>query len=162
MIFTARFDGKPHEVKIVEDNEGYLITIDKKAPFHIDVDEKASGSYAFIYKGKPYEFDVEGKDTQYNVLSRGRLYSLELVNQKSGMTKSKEGGEKKLVARMPGKIIKILGKVGETVKKGQGLLIMEAMKMENELKATREGKIKTILVKEGQTVDAGEDLIHIE
>ena len=52
--------------------------------------------------------------------------------------------------------------MGDTVTKGQGLIIMEAMKMENELKAPSSGKVKDIKVKEGKTVDAGVDLLLIE
>ena len=63
---------------------------------------------------------------------------------------------------MQGKIIKLLGKEGDLVKKGDGLIIMEAMKMENELKSPGQGKIKSIYVKEGQTVDAGEPLVLLE
>lgn len=161
MIFTAHFDHKAHEVKIIEDKGGFLITIDKRESFHIDVTEKEAGGYAFIYKGRPYEFDVENKETTYNILHRGKLYSLELVHQKS-LTKAKETGEKKLISQMPGKIIQMMVKPGDTVSKGQGLLIMEAMKMENELKAPTAGIVKSIHVKIGQTVDTGANLIVIE
>lgn len=162
MIFTTYIDDKSHEVKIVEEEEGFLISIDNREPFHIDVVDREVGDYAFIYKGRPYEFDVENKETLYNVLFRGNLFSLELFDQKSGVTKSKESDEKKLVSHMPGKIIKIMVQVGDMVSKGQGVIIMEAMKMENELKAPKDGKIKHIHIKEGQTVDAGENLILIE
>ncbi len=63
---------------------------------------------------------------------------------------------------MPGKILRILVKEGEQVKTGQGLLILEAMKMENEIPAPKDGVVKKILVKEGDTVNTGDPLIEIE
>src|SRR3989338_1203111 len=162
MKFTAYFDETPHDVKIIRENDEYVITIDHKEPFKIDVVEKDAGDYSFIYKGRPYEFDIESRETHYNVLHRGKFFSLELINQKSVAIKSKDKGEKKLLSNMPGKIIKVLGKEGDLVKKGDGLIIMEAMKMENELKSPGQGKIKSIYVKEGQTVDAGEPLVLLE
>ncbi|WP_054840246.1 biotin/lipoyl-containing protein [Thermococcus sp. JCM 11816] len=62
---------------------------------------------------------------------------------------------------MPGKILKILVKEGEQVRTGQGLLILEAMKMENEIPAPKDGVVKKILVKEGDTVNTGDPLIEI-
>jgi pyruvate carboxylase subunit B len=71
-------------------------------------------------------------------------------------------GEGVVTAPMPGKIIRILVKEGEQVKTGQGLLILEAMKMENEIPAPKDGVVKRILVKEGDTVDTGQALIELE
>ncbi len=163
MIFDARFDDKHHTVKVIEDKQGgYLITIDSGDPFHVDVIDKLAGGYSLLHKSQSFEFDVESKDHQFNVISRGQFYSVELMDQKLGDLKGKEFGEKKLVARMPGKIIKVMVKAGDTVTKGQGLVIMEAMKMENELKSPVSGKIKSIKVQEGKTVDAGTELILLE
>jgi biotin carboxyl carrier protein len=63
---------------------------------------------------------------------------------------------------MPGKVVRILAKPGETVEAGQGVLVVEAMKMQNELKAARAGKVVTMSAKEGATVVAGEPLATIE
>ncbi|AFL96001.1 pyruvate carboxylase subunit B [Thermococcus cleftensis] len=71
-------------------------------------------------------------------------------------------GEGVVTAPMPGKILRILVKEGEKVKTGQGLVVLEAMKMENEIPAPKDGVIKKILVKEGDTVDTGQALIELE
>lgn len=162
MLFTAHFNGTSHEVKIVEEGDSYVITIDKRPSFRIDVISKETGSYSMIYRGRSYEFDVENKEIHYYVLLHGKLYALELINQKSLPVKSQEPWEAKIIAQMPGKIIKIMAKEGQKVAKGEGLVIMEAMKMENELKAPKEGLIKNIKIKEGQNVEAGEELILLE
>ena len=70
-------------------------------------------------------------------------------------------GEGVVTAPMPGKILRILVKEGESVKTGQGLLVLEAMKMENEIPAPKDGVVKKILVKEGDTVDTGQALIEL-
>ena len=72
------------------------------------------------------------------------------------------GGVASIDSPMPGKVIKILAKEGEEVKRGQGVIVVEAMKMENELKAPKDGVIKEIKVKEGDAVEAGARLALIE
>jgi len=64
-------------------------------------------------------------------------------------------------APMAGKIIKILVQEGEKVEKGEAVLVLEAMKMENDLVAPREGTIQRVLVKEGQSVKGGEELVQL-
>jgi pyruvate carboxylase subunit B len=70
-------------------------------------------------------------------------------------------GEGVVTAPMPGKILRILVKEGEQVKTGQGLLILEAMKMENEIPAPKDGVVKKILIKEGDTVNTSDPMIEI-
>ena len=70
-------------------------------------------------------------------------------------------GEGVVTSPMPGKILRILVKEGEQVKTGQGLVVLEAMKMENDIPAPKDGVVKKILVKEGDTVDTGQPLIEL-
>ncbi len=69
-----------------------------------------------------------------------------------------KGGPASVQSPMPGKVVKVLVAVGEAVKSGQGVVVVEAMKMENELKAPRDGTVKSVAVKEGQPVEAGQTL----
>ena len=71
------------------------------------------------------------------------------------------GAAGELRAAMPGKVVKLLGKVGDVVKAGQSLLVIEAMKMENELRSPGAGRIAEIGVREGQTVEAGQLLVAL-
>jgi biotin carboxyl carrier protein len=71
------------------------------------------------------------------------------------------GGPEQLVAPMPGKIVRVLAKVGAAVQARQPLIVVEAMKMENELRATRAGVVSELLVQEGQSVDAGALLLVV-
>jgi pyruvate carboxylase subunit B len=63
---------------------------------------------------------------------------------------------------MPGKVIRLLVKEGETVQAGQGLIVIEAMKMQNEIRSPKSGKVERLLTKEGQTVNVGEVLAWVE
>ena len=71
-------------------------------------------------------------------------------------------GLQTVVAPMPGKIVRVLIAPGDAVETGQGLIVVEAMKMQNEIKATRAGRVLSVAVKEGATVSAGEILATIE
>ena len=71
-------------------------------------------------------------------------------------------GPQRVVAAMPGKVVRVLVKPGDDVKARQGLVVVEAMKMENELRAPRDGRVRDVAVAEGQSVDAGAVLLVVE
>jgi biotin carboxyl carrier protein len=73
-----------------------------------------------------------------------------------------KSGPQAVQSPMPGKVVKVLCAAGDEVKSGQGVIVVEAMKMENELKVPRDGKVKSIAVKEGQAVEAGQTLVTLE
>jgi biotin carboxyl carrier protein len=72
------------------------------------------------------------------------------------------GGPQRVIAPMPGKVVRVLVGAGDTVTARQGLVVVEAMKMENELRAARDGRVREVAVKEGQSVDAGTVLLTVE
>jgi acetyl/propionyl-CoA carboxylase alpha subunit len=71
-------------------------------------------------------------------------------------------GAQQVVAPMPGKVVKLLVTVGDEVKARQGLIVVEAMKMENELRSPKDGRVTDIAVSEGQSVEAGRLLVVVE
>jgi biotin carboxyl carrier protein len=79
-----------------------------------------------------------------------------------GVGSSHGAGPQRVTAPMPGKIVRVLVKAGDLVKARQGLVVIEAMKMENELKAARDGRIREVSASEGQSVDAGAALVIVE
>jgi biotin carboxyl carrier protein len=91
------------------------------------------------------------------------------VHLRSGMgrrTRDLDGargaGPQKINAPMPGKVLRLLVQAGDTVQARQGLVVVEAMKMENELRAARAGTVRQVFVREGQSVDAGTPLVSLE
>ena len=82
--------------------------------------------------------------------------------QKKGTGAAHGNGPQRVVAPMPGKVVRVLVKAGDDVKARQGLVVVEAMKMENELRAARDGRVREVAVAEGQSVDAGTVLLVVE
>jgi len=103
---------------------------------------------------------------KHEVSFRDRTIHLELFDPLAMKRRRREeedgGGESHVRAIMPGRVVKILVAVGDEVRKGQGILILEAMKMENEIVAPKDGKIASIPVEAGKAVDNGDDLMILE
>jgi pyruvate carboxylase subunit B len=106
------------------------------------------GRYTLWLDG--YRFDVEALDERTRA-----------INERSGVN-AKAAGPAPVVAPMPGLIVRVNAAVGDAVAAGQGLVVMEAMKMENELRAQSAGKVKNILVAPGTAVEKGTVLIELE
>ncbi len=93
------------------------------------------------------------------LVSHSEVYKVYRGFKPSGLNK---GGAGALITQMPGKVVKLFKKEGDTVIKGETVLILEAMKMENEIKAGVDGKVKSINVKEGQALEAGFLMVEVE
>ena len=162
-------------ITTVEDREFLVEIIDEK---HVSVDgkvyevdfESVSGQpvYSLILDGKSHESYVAQGDHDWQVLIRGRLYPVTVEDEREKRLRSAAGGgvaetgEFHLRAPMPGLVVTILVGEGQEIKKGQVLLILESMKMQNELKSPKAGVIKEIRVTEGAAVSAGDILATIE
>ncbi|HSR67011.1 MAG TPA: biotin/lipoyl-containing protein [Acidobacteriota bacterium] len=97
---------------------------------------------------------------------RGRSYSVQVFDLRRRLARQSAAlggrGAGILKSQMPGKVVKVLKKQGDSVKTGDGLVIIEAMKMQNELKSPKDGVVKTCKVEEGQSVEGGALLYEIE
>jgi biotin carboxyl carrier protein len=170
MLFEAESNKKKYSIHVNEEIKCWKISIQQKnkepVNYVISKDDYQSldDTISFLFKNSSYLIDVVGEGTDYNVYARGSYRSIKIFNDEMLLHKSLKSGDslsegKELTSGMPGKILKILVKKGDTVKKGEPILIMEAMKMENEMLASIDTKIKTIHVKEGQSVEADVKLI---
>jgi biotin carboxyl carrier protein len=145
-------DGKSFTVQWKKDAEGLWL-------------EFSHGVFGFDIHGDVNE--ETGSGLLYRVREResDRLYmGLKYQGMAEALAEGQNAGKKKSArvrAQMPGKIVKIHVKVGDAVTKGQSLIVMEAMKMENEIKATQTGMVEKIHVSEGQAVESGADLLVI-
>ena len=123
------------------------------------------GLYQVLKDGRSYEVRIVPGTTGFEVLVNGQLLHTEPGDPRSFTRNSQgghRGGHQDVKALMPGKVVRILVTEGDTVQAGQGLLVVEAMKMQNELKAVREGRICQVHVNAGETVAAGATLVTIE
>jgi len=161
-------------ITTVEDKQFLVEIIDEK---HISVDgkvyevdfESVSGQpvYSLIVDGKSHEGYVAQGDDTWQVLLRGRLYPIIVEDEREKRLRSAAGGgvaetgEFHLRAPMPGLVVAIPVEEGQPVQKGQVLLILESMKMQNELKAPRDGTIGRLRVKPGETVEQKQTLLSV-
>lgn len=165
MNFEATVAGKKRLLNVSEEDGHYVVTIDGGKPIHADFVRIASG-YNLLIQNRSYIVSLTSTNNHYDIQIDGRLFRVELVSELKKAQKRLKGAELSgagmVVARMPGKIVKILVRVGDDVHDGQSVIIMEAMKMENELRVLSKGKIKEIRIKEGDSVEAGAILVVLE
>lgn len=173
MHFEAMSNKVKYEVNVSETKESYKVSIRQEGTNwkHYDVSKEDYQHFdeivSFLFKNSSYLLDVVNMGTEYTVFTRGSHRAIKIYNEETLLHESlKRGGGfgagKNLSAGMPGKIVKILVKPGQEVKEDEPLLIMEAMKMENEMRADANVKIKDIHVKEGSNVEAGALLISFD
>jgi biotin carboxyl carrier protein len=116
--------------------------------------------------GRQALVDVDGVAPDLTVTVDNRSVPLKLTTARAKVAgraaPPPKAGPSAVQSPMPGKVVKVLVAVGEDVKAGQGVVVVEAMKMENELKSPKDGKVKAVAVKEGQAVEAGQSLITLE
>ena len=138
------------------------------APVEVDADllndvvEVEPGVYSILYGGRSYEARVTRSPDGLNVDTGGRRVSAEVVDPRErnrGAKRALGGGRQNITSPMPGKVIRLLVSEGDAVEAGQGLVVVEAMKMQNEVKAARPGKVAEIRVRDGDTVGAGDTLV---
>ncbi len=173
MDFQAKLKGKDYLIRVDEQPKYWGITLQEKGQkeeFHKIPKEhfkRMDQGVSFLFDESSYMVDVVGEGTQYTVYTRGSYREIPLYNDESLLHESLKGGgamgaSDSLKSGMPGKIVDIMVVVGDNVEPGQPLLIMEAMKMENEMKATHPCVVKEILVNKGDSVESGALLIKFE
>ena len=119
------------------------------------------GVYSILLDGRSVEVVAEESANGILLRAEGREYLVEIFDPRSWRRGRGGGmeleGRQQIVAPMPGKIVRVLSAVGQAVKAGEGLLVIEAMKMQNEMRSPKSGTVEK-LAREGQTVNAGEVL----
>ncbi len=129
------------------------------------VREIAPGLYSVIYKGRSYEVRIGNSGDAWRATIGDRTFALEVRDPRDAGKRSGTalaGSHQDVKAPMPGKVVRVLVREGDEVRAGQGLVVVEAMKMQNELKALRAGRVVRIAAKDGATVSAGDILATLE
>ena len=149
-------------VRIEEANgRGVLHVNDRTVPFTIR-EKQSSGGWIEI-DGRNHQFFVSRTANSVAVWIDGHTYVLERIEKGRLLeTAAAEHGSGEIRALMPGKVLRVDVKVGDTVAEHQTVVIMESMKMETSLTTTRAGKVAAVHCKPGQTVDMGEILAVIQ
>ena len=169
MHYVAFLGEEQHEVSIRELSSDQFEVIIEDRRFEIDARKLGDTTLNMLVDGQAYQVQSERlEDGAENFLVRGDLVQVEMLDmRKVSLRKAMEAsggadGPVTLKSPMPGKLVAHLAKPGDEVKKGQGVVVVEAMKMENELKAPKDGTIKEILGTVGDAVEGGAPLCVIE
>ena len=167
MAFIARLGEKTYTVEIEEIGKSlYRVAVDG-SEFVVDGKKTGRTNYSLIVDNRSFEIEVDNTDDEYRVLVDGRSYHINLVDERrlrvgASQAATQLQGRQRVSVPMPGKVIAVLVTEGDQVEKGQGLVIVEAMKMENEVHSPIAGAIKEIKVKAGDTVEGGAVLVIVE
>jgi biotin carboxyl carrier protein len=124
-----------------------------------------AGSYSLLIDGNSFDVTVHRLLDHYQVTVNGVSFEIALRDPKQLRHQTGTGedsaGPASITSPMPGKLVKLLVAEGDSVKEGQGVAVVEAMKMQNELRASKSGVVEKLCVAEGQAVNAGECLLTI-
>ena len=165
MNYEVAVDGKTHKLELARTEAGWHCTVDGE-PVHIDAVLTRRNVISLIVDGVAYEVKREIAANEQYVWVRSDRFKTEVRDPRSLRSRRAAAGTgegpQKLVAPMPGKVVRLIANEGDAIEAGKGVLVVEAMKMQNELKATKSGTVQKILVSEGAAVNAGDVLAIIE
>ena len=165
MRYITNVEGKDFLVEIIDERH---VSVDGKV-YMVDF-ESVSGQpvYSLIVDGRSHEaYIYQGEEDNWQVLLRGRLYPATVEDEREKRLRAAAGGgvaetgEFHLRAPMPGLVVAIPVTEGQEIKKGQVILILESMKMQNELKSPRDGVMGRIRVKVGESVEQKQTLLSV-
>ena len=167
MKLIARIGNTGHELTL-----GPMGSSSSECMFEIDsVEGKAEGeaigpgAYSILVGARSYEVKIEESGDEFVVAVDGRRFEVAIEDPRRAGARAERidsASSGDIGSPMPGKVVRVLVSAGDEVQPGQGLLVVEAMKMQNEIKAPVAGKIKTVHVSEGSAVAAGEVMVVIE
>jgi biotin carboxyl carrier protein len=166
----------------------YYLSVDQKDPVLVELEQLTTDRYrvtvdgesrevdALMFAGRAmsllvgsnsYSVELEDSGDQVLVHIEGEAHAVDVVNDRRFRLRGKTAkfllqGKQVLFAPMPGKITKVLVQLGQQVSEGQGLVVVEAMKMENELKSPKNGKVAELLAVEGSAVEKNAPLVVVD
>lgn len=157
--------GKNYDLSLQQKGEGmYEVTINGRT-VEADVAVLPGGTLSLIVEGRQFEIDPRVTADGVEVERRGLRFGAEISDPRTaGLGGRKGGGAGAMMLKspMPGKVVKVLVSVGQELPAGAGVMVVEAMKMQNELKTTAAVKVAEIFVKEGNSVEANGKLMRFE
>jgi biotin carboxyl carrier protein len=169
MRYFAKLQGQKEAVPVDIEPAGenrFKLTHNGRT-FLVDALTLDHGAVSMLVDGTSYsvEFDESGDEVQ--VLVRGQVSRVDVADERRLRLRAATAGfsvegKQVIAAPMPGKVVKVLVKLGDEVKEGQGLVVVEAMKMENELKSPKAGKVVELPAREGTAVEINAKLVVVE
>lgn len=169
MAYEIRLEDRTAKIELLNRaGSRSVITVDDRK-YEIDMVMVENGVYSILYNGKSYNVELIETDNvkKYIVNTFTRSFNVEIIDAETKYQQSRgqgfePNGGKNISSPMPGKVVKIRVKEGESVVSGQTLIVVEAMKMQSEFKASADRVVKEILVREGDVVEAHQVLLKLE
>ena len=163
MRYMAIIGGEERLIEVTPRENGYRVVIGERE-LNLDAVHLQGFALSLIAGTRSYRCDIDpGKNGQIRVLVGETVYPLEILDERRLRMRRAGGkftleGPQRIDAPMPGKVTRVLVKAGDQVEEGQGLVVVEAMKMENELKSPKAGKVTELHAVEGEAVESGAKL----
>jgi len=168
MKLHATIDDSQFDVEIRPDGRRVFALIDERS-YELEVRESGSRNYLMISDGRVFDCRVDGRPESgkpVSVLVGPNEYAVTVTDPKRLRGAASAGvhadGAARIVAPMPGKVVSVLVQIGDDIEAGAGIAVVEAMKMQNEMKAPKAGTVVTLNVEVGTTVNGGDVLAIIE
>ena len=165
MKYTAVVQGERLEIEFERKSDGMLQARIGENSYTLESRTVEPGIYWFNLDNRSFEIAVTANGEAYSVSVANRPIDIEILDSRAALRKAAQQGHDgvaEIRAPMPGKIVKILAAEGSEVQANQGILVMEAMKMQNEIKSPKQGVLKRLSVQEGAAVSSGDLLAAVE
>lgn len=162
MIYEISIGDKLRRVELKRNESGWQCWVDgREVKAQIEFIDRETLSILLLGRS----FEVR-RDSESGIVVRGRRFEVSVRDPRSWAGRAGReaagGGPQKLTASMPGKVVRVLAREGEKITAGQGIVVVEAMKMQNEVKSPREGILKKLFAQPGVNVNPGEVLAIVE
>jgi biotin carboxyl carrier protein len=164
MIYNVSINGKSHRLELRREQTHWTCRVDGRE-MEVDAVLVRADVLSLRIGNQAYEVKCERNAGESHLWVGSRRLAAEIRDLRSLRGRAPtldDRSPRKLTAPMPGKVVRLLAKPGEEVEAGAGVLVVEAMKMQNEIKSTKKGTIQKILVSEGAAVNAGDVLAIVE
>jgi len=165
MKYEVDIAGRSYGVEVEREEREWRCRVDGE---DVPIDAVLSGHdvLSLLAGGKSYEVKLERNGSELTIVLGGRPYAAEVRDPRSLRSRKRAplsvDGPQSVVAPMPGKVVRVLAPENTKVRAGGGIVVIEAMKMQNELKSPKDGRIRKMLAKEGAAVNAGDVLAVVE
>lgn len=168
MRIKAEIEGETYDLTLRREGERVFAEVGGRA-YEFEARNVGAGEHLLVHEGRVYECRVEqskGRGAPLTVAVGAVEYEVTLTDPKhlrgAGVAHGADAARAQIVAPMPGKIVRVLVEAGQQVEAGQGVVVVEAMKMQNEMKSPKDGTVAELRAEPGATVNAGDVLAIIE
>ena len=162
MKYVTIINERRFEIEV--DNDGRVLINGEERD--VDFLNLGGSLFSLITENKSFEAVIDDDDGRIDVMMRGRLFEAQVLDERAMLLMQRRGGlttsSGEVQAPMPGLIVEVAAEVGEDVAKGDTVIILESMKMQNELKSPIDGIVRAIHAEAGQAVDKNDLLVEIK